>query len=135
MWAFFTKIIAAPLVKIAAPVVVICAIGVLLYLGISGRWRFGSDGDDGGLIPVFAVQDTPDVDDGERPPSLLIGIHEGRIIFDEEDVSLYELEEILLEFQDSGDVWQLQDIFRASNAVFNDVRDLLRSKNITFVEN
>jgi len=135
MWTLLTKFIAIPAAKVALPVIAVGAVGVLLYLGMTGRWRFGNDGDAGGLVPVFALQDRQETDDRERPPSLLIGIYENRIYFDDEVISLDELEEILARFQNDSDVWELQDVFRASNAVYNDVRDLLRYNNIRFVEN
>jgi len=137
MWTLLTKFIAIPAAKVALPVIAVGAIGLLIYLGATGRWRFGNDGVDGGLaIPVaLALPDIPDVDDRERPRSLLIGIYENRIYFDDEEISLDELGEILAQFQNGEDVWELQDVFRASNAIYNDVRDLLRYKNILFVEN
>ena len=116
-------------------VVTLCAavvVGGVYFI----RQRGAGAGGNGGIIPVMSVQeDTSETHTPNTPPSILIEVHEDRIMYNEYEISLEELEIVLFQFQNTEDIWELNDAFRANKSTFDDVRTLLRKHNITFVEN
>jgi len=64
----------------------------------------------------------------------LIEIFEDRIIFGGNDVSLVELEEILIEHGGTGHTWELRDAHRAVKSVYDAVVELLNRHGIPFSE-
>jgi len=65
---------------------------------------------------------------------LIIEIIENRIIFNNEDITLTELESIILEYIDSNYVWEIHDTHKASKAVYDDVIDLFNENGVAFRE-
>ena len=64
--------------------------------------------------------------------ALVIEIYESRILFDGEEITLEELEELLQQYADY--VWELVDVHQASVAVYNSVVELLNENGIAFRE-
>jgi len=123
------------ILKVIVVCAVVAAVGYGIYAAVNGTWPF-SMGEGGGTIPVTIpqLQDDPPVVVAEIPQTLYIRIYEERILYDDAEISMAELEEVLLRYRDNDDTWLLQDAFRASNTVYNDVRELLIRLNISFAE-
>ena len=66
---------------------------------------------------------------------LIIEIHEDRIIFRGNEISLAELEEILRQHNNPEYIWELHDIYQAVKSVYDAVVELLNEHNIVFREN
>jgi len=116
-------------------IAVIACVGVVaavIYGFVTGRISLGDGG--GGIIPVTAMVTTPENEVADAPDTLVIEIHESRIVHDGEEISLDELDEIVARYAGGNSIWVLQDAFRANNATFNQVRTLLREHNIIFAE-
>jgi hypothetical protein len=130
----------------------IFAVGIAIYLGIALLFGFGIGGD--GAIPAVYDQlpevpetaDEPDetlivinedrINDDDSADIFfpLIEVFENRIIFDGTDISLEELEDILIEHGDTDHVWELLDAHQAVMTVYTAVVDMLQRHSITFVE-
>jgi len=124
----FTKIL------IVAAVVAIALAVYGLFAGFNGWWPFGSGGGDG--YQNGTATEANMHDDTARPPeSFTVEIHEGTIMYMNNEVSLEELEEILERYLHFEEVWILTDAFRAYSVTFESVRALFRAFNIAFAEN
>ena len=138
----------SPLIKTATPAVAIAAVGYFLFAGLSGLWPFWpgdgdgyGDGDgDGTGTAIVSVVDSDDTEHAAEPepagdpPSLVIEIHEDKIIYDGEEISLYELEDILKRHESGEHGWTLRDAYRADKDTFDRVRELLADNGIFFAE-
>lgn len=111
---------------------VVAAIGYGAFAFLNEMWPFSAG--EGGAIPVLGTMFADEHADAEQPPSLVIEIYEDRIMYDGEEVSLEDLEAILRQFQEIDEIWTLQDTFRADQATWANVRDLLRAQNVIFAE-
>ena len=80
-----------------------------------------------------SAQDESDegyIDSG--PPSMLIEIYESRIVYSDNDVTIDELEAVLLSFADVDGVWELRDSHQAARATYEEVSQLLNRLGILF---
>ena len=111
---------------------VVAAIGYGAFAFLNEMWPFSAG--EGGAIPVLGTMFVDEQGDAEQPPSLVIEVHEDRIVYDGDEISLEDLEEILVQFQNVEEIWTLQDVFRADQATWASVRDLLRAHNVVFAE-
>ena len=93
--------------------------------------------------PETSDSDTPDIPgdaedsgfggaDGDLP--LVIEIIENRILHKGADISLEELESLLLLHIDNDYTWELHDAHQAVKAVYDDVVDLFNKHGVTFRE-
>ena len=64
----------------------------------------------------------------------IIEISEDRIFIADNKITLESLHEILLEYGDLEYIWELRDIYQASQAVYSAVIELLLKHNIEFLE-
>jgi len=127
-------------------IIKLAIIGAALLVGgyavlsfVSGMWPFGGrgsgDGDGSGTIVVEAIHDImPEEILPEEPSPLLIEVREERIFYDGEELDIDALAVVLARHSGSEETWRLQDAFRADNATFNRVRELLWAYDIYFVE-
>lgn len=111
---------------------IVAAVGYGAFAFLNEMWPFY--GGDGGAIPVLGPLLVDEQIEVEQPPSLVIEIHEDRIVYDGDEISLDELEAILVQFQDIEHVWILQDVFMAEQATWTSVTELLRARNAVFAE-
>ena len=110
----------------------VAAVGYGAFAFLNEIWPFY--GGDGGVIPVLGTMLAEEQAEAEQPPSLVIEIHEDRIVYDGDHISLDDLDAVLVQFQDIDEVWILQDTFMADQATWAIVVDLLRIRNVTFAE-
>ena len=120
-------------------IIVAVIVGGVLLANHFGIWPFGSgfgDGDGDGTVnsPVTDQEDTQEVVVSERPPSLLIEIKEDVIIYDDNEVTLDELEAILKKYEGIDYIWTLQDSYRAYKLTYDNVSELLEKYDIVFRE-
>jgi len=123
---------------IIAIIAVIAVVAYGIYAFRNGRFPFGGgtgDGDGATEIPIVTEETIQEPVTVDEPQSLLIEIHENKIIYDEDELLLDELEKILQEFENTNFIWTLQDTYRAEKSVYNDVKELLEKLNIVFREN
>ena len=108
--------------------------GYLLAANHFNIFPFGGTGhgDGEGVIPAFQIIDEVDVT--IEPPSFIIEIREDRIIYNNVEVTLDDLDEILRRYANVADTWELHDALHASRAVYEEVRELLRTHDILFRE-
>lgn len=114
-------------------------VGGAFLLGHFGIWPFGSgsgDGDGDGTInsPISNPEESQDIIVTERPQTFLIEIKEDKIIFDNDEVSLNEMENILQKYEALDDAWTLEDSYRADKYIYDEVRALLVKYDIIFRE-
>jgi len=109
---------------------VVTAIGYGAFAFLSDMWPFNAG--EGGVIPVLGTMLVDE--NAQQPPSLVIEIHEDRILYDGNEISLDALEAILIQFEEADEIWTLQDAFMADQATWASVRDLLRARNVVFAE-
>ena len=69
-----------------------------------------------------------------EPPSSLIKIHNDKILYEDEEISLERLEEILLKYKDNEYIWEIRDVFQADKSTFDSVIDILKKLNMIFAE-
>ena len=130
-------------------IIIIVVICYFLYAFFNGLWPFGTGGgegdsdagvtDNGVTESVIDVVETNVPQDGDNGndielPVLIIEISEDRIIYNENEVSLEELETILLTYGNPDDIWEIHDVYRAEKAVFDEVKQLLQKLDIVFRE-
>ena len=127
------------LIKFALPVAVVVAIGYLVYAFFAGLFPFGGmeHGDGEAVAPEYAtVYEEPEIEEPdiimEEPPSLIIEISEDRIIYDGEEISIEDLEEVLRRYANTQDIWELHDVYRADRATYERVRELLRTHDVAY---
>jgi len=65
---------------------------------------------------------------------LIIEINENKIIFNEKEISLTDLEQIILEYNKPDSIWELHDIHQATKTIYDEVTDLLKKHDIVFRE-
>lgn len=111
---------------------VVAAIGYGAFAFLNEVWPFTAG--EGGAIPVIGTMIADEQVDVEQPPSLVIEIHENRIVYDGDEISLEDLDAILVRFQDVDEIWTLQDAFMADQATWASVADLLRAHGVIFAE-
>ena len=70
--------------------------------------------------------------EGDVP--LIIKIINSRIILDGDDISLNELEDLLLLYIDSEYVWELHDTHQAVKSVYDDIVELFNKYNVIYRE-
>lgn len=121
--------------KVLVLFLIIAIIAGISYVLLSGKFSFdfgSSNSDD--AIPVNATVTTKEAEVIEVPPSLLIEIHENNIIYNDEKTSLDELETILQKYENTDDIWILQDTYQASKSTYDEVKELLIKHNFVFGE-
>jgi len=133
-----------------AKVIIICLVvaavivGGALLLNHFGIWPFGSgigDSDGEGTVdsPITDPEEAPEIDLEdlivvERPQSLVIEINEEKIMYNDEEITLDDLEALLQQFEGLEDIWTLEDSYRAEKAVYDSVKDLLVKYDMAFRE-
>jgi len=70
--------------------------------------------------------------EGDVP--LIIEIIEDRIIFDGDDISIVELEALLISYVEHEYVWEIHDVHQAVKAVYDNVVALFNKHNIAYRE-
>ena len=127
------------LAKFALPIAVVVVVGYLIYAYIAGAFPFGDTGHGDGEIEAPAyieIEEKPEIDDEPdittQPPSLVIEISEDRIIYNDEVISLEDLEEVLRRYAIYADIWELHDVYRADRATYESVRELLRRHDVVY---
>ena len=70
--------------------------------------------------------------DGDRP--LVIEIIDNRILFDGKDISIVELESLILLYIEHDYIWELHDTHQAVKTVYDDVVELFNKHDIAFRE-
>ena len=129
------------LAKIALFAALIVVIGYLAYAFFTGMFPFGGaghgDGEAEAEAPAYIeleeeseIVDEPDI--VIEPPPPVIEISEDRIIFNGEEISIEDLEEVLRRYAGLEEVWELHDIYRADRATYEKVRELLRTHDIAY---
>jgi len=133
-------------IKVAIPVAVIAAIGIFIFLAWRNGWGpFGRGSEDGsGESNNISQQAEPDPEDPEdssnivipedEPPLLIIEIRELKIFYDDIELSLEELEEILQKYESSELIWTLHDYYRADKSVYDSVKELFEKLDIVYRE-
>ena len=118
------KIIKKGIIKKILLVCFIAAIitGVVFFINSRGRGL-----GDNGL--TYSTPEIPEVQEPETP-LLLIEIREDRIYYNNIEVTLDELEEILIANPD--DIWEIYDAHHADLATFRTVTELLTRLDIVF---
>ena len=129
------KKLAVGLIKVALPIAVVVIAGYLVYAYITGLFPFGStgDGDIEGGTPAYELIEE-EIIVIEEPPSLIIEVSGDQIIYNDEAISLEQLEEVLRRYATVADIWELHDVYRAERATYESVRELLRRHDVVFRE-
>ncbi|MCL2364980.1 MAG: hypothetical protein FWC71_10010 [Defluviitaleaceae bacterium] len=65
---------------------------------------------------------------------LVIEVYNDRIIFNGNDITFYELEDILLAHGNDTDVWELVDVHQAAVTVYNAVIEAFQRHNVMLAE-
>ena len=132
------KALAAILIPILKPVLAIALTIALVvgavYLGIAyfkDLWPFSEKGDSN--LPSVDKEDSHEMEVPERPPTLLIEIRENTIMYDGVELSLDELESILLKHKNPDDTWRLRDTYHADKSTYDEVKKLL-NKHVYYRE-
>ena len=104
--------------------------GVLFFVNTRGLGL----GSGNGLISSEeeVISDILEQEETTIPPLLLIEIREDRIYYNDIEVTLSELEAILIANLD--DIWEIYDAYRAYRITFENVRELLTRLDIVFRE-
>ena len=126
---------AVGLAKIALPIVVVIVAGYLVYAYVTGLFPFSGTGDgdiEGGTPAHELIEEEVIVID--EPPSLIIEISGNQIMYNDEVISLEQLEEVLRRYATVADIWELHDVYRAERATYESVRELLRRHDVVFRE-
>ena len=127
----------ALLIGLAIIIIVVVVLSITHCGGDGGFPFVGSSGEGEGVVFVFA-EDSQLPDNVYFPdeiPITLIEIHEDRIIYDNDEITLDELSVILARFRGTEYTWTLTDAFRADKATFDSVRELLRENYLPVAEN
>ena len=134
--------------KVALAVAVVVIALYLIYAFFTGTFPFGAGhGENVVDMPAHSIieeeqeiAEEPEAEVVDEPetieelPSLIIEISEDRIIFDGEELSLEDLEEILRRYASAQDIWGLHDVYRADRATYESVRELLRRHDVIYRE-
>jgi len=64
-----------------------------------------------------------------------INIYEDRIVFGGNDITLAELEDLLVAHEDYGFIWEVRDAYQAAQVVYSAVIELFTARGISFIEN
>ena len=65
----------------------------------------------------------------------IIEVYEDRILFGGNDITLADLEEILMEHGDFDFTWEVRDVHQAVQVVYSAVIDILNGHGVRFIEN
>ena len=119
-------------------ILLICFIAVIIGIVFFAISRGRGSGGNGLISDIFEYDEVISHDTQEEheevieSPLLIIEIHEDRIYYNNIEVTLYELEEILI--ANSDDTWEVYDAYRAHRTTFEAVTELLTRFDIFFRE-
>jgi len=132
------KVIGIKLIKLAIfKVLPVIAVAALVYCAIAyfnGLFPFGGGDGEGIGVSLIDPKYVVDHESVSEPPSLVIEIHENRIIYNGEEISLDELEIIIAKYSGDEYGWTILDVYRADKDTFDKVKELLANNNIFFAE-